>query len=123
MAITEARPGQRADQAHEPPVSPRRHPILVWLTTTDHKKIGIMYLVNSYFWFGVAGLLAVFIRAELAEPGTQFFGEERYNQLFTMHGTTMIFLFIIPILAGFGNYIVPLQIGALDMAFPRVNAL
>ena len=120
MAITEARP-EAADQAHG--VSPRRHPIAVWLTTTDHKKIGIMYLVNSYFWFGVAGLLAVFIRAELAEPGTQFFGEERYNQLFTMHGTTMIFLFIIPILAGFGNYIVPLQIGALDMAFPRVNAL
>src|SRR5512132_2266372 len=123
MAITEARPGQRADQAHEPPIGPRRHPIVVWLTTTDHKKIGIMYLVNSYFWFTVAGLLAVFVRAELAEPGTQFFGEERYNQLFTMHGTTMIFLFIIPILAGFGNYIVPLQIGALDMAFPRVNAL
>jgi cytochrome c oxidase subunit I len=123
MAITEARPGQRADQAQEPPISPRRHPIVEWLTTTDHKKIGIMYLVNSYLWFGVAGLLAVFIRAELAEPGTQFFGEERYNQLFTMHGTTMIFLFIIPILAGFGNYIVPLQIGALDMAFPRVNAL
>src|SRR5918996_1364449 len=123
MAITEARPGQRADQAHGQPVSPRRHPIVVWLTTTDHKKIGIMYLVNSYFWFGVAGLLAVFVRAELAQPGTQFFGEERYNQLFTMHGTTMIFLFIIPILAGFGNYIVPLQIGPLDMAFPRVNAL
>ena len=121
MAITEARPEAAADQAHG--VSPRRHPIVEWLTTTDHKKIGIMYLVNSYFWFGVAGLLAVFIRAELAEPGTQFFGEERYNQLFTMHGTTMIFLFIIPILAGFGNYIVPLQIGALDMAFPRVNAL
>ena len=121
MAITEARPEAAADQAHG--IGPRRHPIAVWLTTTDHKKIGIMYLVNSYFWFGVAGLLAVFIRAELAEPGTQFFGEERYNQLFTMHGTTMIFLFIIPILAGFGNYIVPLQIGALDMAFPRVNAL
>ena len=121
MAITEARPEAAADQAHG--IRPRRHPILVWLTTTDHKKIGIMYLVNSYFWFGVAGLLAVFIRAELAEPGTQFFGEERYNQLFTMHGTTMIFLFIIPILAGFGNYIMPLQIGALDMAFPRVNAL
>ena len=94
-----------------------------WLTTTDHKKIGIMYLVNSYFWFGVAGLLAVFIRAELAQPGTQYFEEQPYNGLFTMHGTTMIFLFIIPILAGFGNYIVPLQIGALDMAFPRVNAL
>jgi cytochrome c oxidase subunit 1 len=121
MAITQERSEAAADAAHG--ISPRRHPIAVWLTTTDHKKIGIMYLVNSYFWFGVAGLLAVFIRAELAEPGTQFFGEERYNQLFTMHGTTMIFLFIIPILAGFGNYIVPLQIGALDMAFPRVNAL
>jgi cytochrome c oxidase subunit I len=121
MAITEQRPEAAADAAHG--ISPRRHPIAAWLTTTDHKKIGIMYLVNSYFWFGVAGLLAVFIRAELANPGTQYFGEERYNQLFTMHGTTMIFLFVIPMLAGFGNYIVPLQIGALDMAFPRVNAL
>jgi cytochrome c oxidase subunit 1 len=121
MAITQARPEAVADAAHG--IGPRRHPIAVWLTTTDHKKIGIMYLVNSYFWFMVAGLLAVFVRAELAQPGTQFFGEERYNQLFTMHGTTMIFLFVIPILAGFGNYIVPLQIGALDMAFPRVNAL
>ena len=121
MAITQARPEAAADAAHG--ISPRRHPIADWLTTTDHKKIGIMYLVNSYFLFGVAGLLAVFIRAELAEPGTQFFAEQRYNELFTMHGTTMIFLFIIPILAGFGNYIVPLQIGALDMAFPRVNAL
>jgi cytochrome c oxidase subunit 1 len=118
MAVTEVRP-----EAAPPGVSPRRHPIVQWLTTTDHKKIGIMYLVNSYFWFAVAGLLAVFIRVELAQPGTQFFGEQRYNELFTMHGTTMIFLFIIPILAGFGNYIVPLQIGALDMAFPRVNAL
>ena len=121
MAITEARPEAAADEAHG--IGPRRHPIAVWLTTTDHKKIGIMYLVNSYFWFGVAGLLAVFIRAELAQPGTQYFEEQAYNGLFTMHGTTMIFLFIIPILAGFGNYIVPLQIGALDMAFPRVNAL
>src|SRR5215216_1794993 len=121
MAITEQRSEAAADASHG--IGPRRHPIAAWLTTTDHKKIGIMYLVNSYFWFGVAGLLAVFIRAELAQPGTQYFGEERYNQLFTMHGTTMIFLFIIPILAGFGNYIVPLQIGALDMAFPRVNAL
>jgi cytochrome c oxidase subunit 1 len=121
MAITQARPEAAADAAHG--ISPRRHPIADWLTHTDHNKIWIMYLVNSYFWFGVAGLLAVFIRAELAQPGTQYFGEERYNQLFTMHGTTMIFLFIIPILAGFGNYIVPLQIGALDMAFPRVNAL
>src|SRR5918992_315894 len=121
MAITEASPEAAAEAAHG--IGPRRHPITVWLTTTDHKKIGIMYLVNSYLWFAVAGLLAVFIRAELAQPETQFFAEQRYNELFTMHGTTMIFLFVIPILAGFGNYIVPLQIGALDMAFPRVNAL
>src|SRR5919112_3957119 len=121
MAITEARPEAAAEAAYG--IGPRRHPITVWLTTTDHKKIGIMYLVNSYLWFAVAGLLAVFIRAELAQTGTQFFSEQRYNELFTMHGTTMIFLFVIPMLAGFGNYIVPLQIGALDMAFPRVNAL
>jgi cytochrome c oxidase subunit 1 len=121
MAITQARPEAAADAAHG--IGPRRHPIAAWLTTTDHKKIGIMYLVNSYLFFGVAGLLAMFIRTELAQPGTQFFNEQQFNELFTMHGTTMIFLFIIPILAGFGNYIVPLQIGALDMAFPRVNAL
>src|SRR6266702_1067637 len=122
MAITEARPeALPAGEAHG--IAPQRHPIWEWLTTTDHKKIGIMYLVNSYFWFGVAGMLAEFMRTELAKPGVTFFDENQFNQLFTMHGTTMIFLFIIPILAGFANYIVPLQIGALDMAFPRVNAL
>ena len=121
MAITEARP--EAAGSGSPELRSGQHPVMQWLTTTDHKKIGIMYLVNSYFWFGVAGMLAVFMRTELAKPGAQFFGDERFNELFTMHGTTMIFLFIIPILAGFGNYIVPLQIGALDMAFPRVNAL
>ena len=121
MAITEARP--EATPSGPPAISPQRHPIWEWLTTTDHKKIGIMYLVNSYIFFAVAGLLAEFMRTELAKPGTQFFNEEQFNQLFTMHGTTMIFLFVIPILAGFANYIVPLQVGALDMAFPRVNAL
>src|SRR6266536_1262467 len=121
MAITEVRP--EAAPSGSPAIGYQRHPIWEWLTTTDHKKIGIMYLVNSYIFFAVAGLLAMFIRTELAEPGTQFFNEQQYNELFTMHGTTMIFLFVIPILAGFANYIVPLQIGALDMAFPRVNAL
>ncbi len=121
MAITEARP--EASPSDSPAIGYQRHPIWEWLTTTDHKKIGIMYLVNSYIFFGVAGLLAMFIRTELAQPGTQFFNEQQFNELFTMHGTTMIFLFVIPILAGFANYIVPLQIGALDMAFPRVNAL
>jgi cytochrome c oxidase subunit 1 len=122
MAITEA-PREAAPSPGAPTLAPRRHPIMEWLTTTDHKKIGLMYLINSYFWFAVAGLLAVFIRSELARPGEQFFDADQFNQLFTMHGTTMIFLFVIPILAGFANYIVPLQIGALDMAFPRVNAL
>src|SRR5262249_28584299 len=95
-----------------------------WLTTTDHKKIGILYIVNSFIFFFIGGLLALGVRTELAQPGLQFVHDESvYNQLFTMHGTVMIFLFIIPMLAGFGNYVAPLQIGAPDMAFPRINAL
>ena len=94
-----------------------------WLTTTDHKKIGILYLINSFIFFFLAGLLALGVRVELAQPGLQFVTDQTYNELFTMHATAMIFLFIIPILAGFANYIVPLQIGAPDMAFPRINAL
>ena len=95
-----------------------------WLTTTDHKKIGIMYVANSFLFFFIGGLLALGVRTELAQPGLQFVSNEGiYNQLFTMHATVMIFLFIIPMLAGFGNYVVPLQIGAPDMAFPRINAL
>jgi cytochrome c oxidase subunit 1 len=95
-----------------------------WLTTTDHKKIGILYVANSFLFFFIGGVLALFVRAELAQPGLQYVKDElTYNQLFTMHATVMIFLFIIPILAGFGNFAVPLQIGAPDMAFPRINAL
>jgi cytochrome c oxidase subunit 1 len=95
-----------------------------WVTTTDHKRIGILYLVNSFIFFFLAGLMALGVRTELAQPGLQVVHDEAvYNQLFTMHGSVMIFLFIIPILAGFGNYVVPLQIGAPDMAFPRINAL
>jgi cytochrome c oxidase subunit I len=102
----------------------RRSSLYEWVTTTDHKKIGILYVVNSLIFFILAGLLALGVRTELAVPGIQFVHDEGvYNQLFTMHGTVMIFLFIIPILAGFGNYVVPLQIGAPDMAFPRINAL
>ncbi len=109
---------------HPPTTAPAyRTGLYEWLTTTDHKKIGILYLTNSFVFFFLAGLLALGIRAELAQPGLQFFKEGFYNELFTMHGTTMIFLFIIPMLAGFGNYVVPLQIGAPDMAFPRINAL
>jgi cytochrome c oxidase subunit 1 len=95
-----------------------------WLTTTDHKKIGILYLVNSFVFFFIGGIFALLVRTELARPGLQILHDELlYNQLFTMHGTVMIFLFIIPVLVGFGNYVVPLQIGAPDMAFPRINAL
>ncbi|MHB8891979.1 MAG: cytochrome c oxidase subunit I [Candidatus Limnocylindrales bacterium] len=94
-----------------------------WLTTTDHKKIGILYLINSILFFLAGGILALVVRVELAQPGLQFLDEAFYNQAFTMHASFMLFLFVIPILAGFGNYAVPLQIGAPDMAFPRINAL
>ena len=96
---------------------------LDWMTTTDHKKIGIMYLVNSFAFFFVAGVLAILIRTQLARPDNTVLSAQTYNETFTMHGTIMIFLVILPLLSGFGNYFVPLQIGALDMAFPRVNAL
>src|SRR3954465_9862029 len=106
-----------------PAATTYRSGLYEWLTTTDHKKIGIMYLVNSMIFFFIAGLLALGVRTELAQPGLQFVTDLQYNELFTMHATFMIFLFVIPILAGFGNYVVPLQIGAPDMAFPRINAL
>src|SRR5512146_423541 len=97
--------------------------LYAWLPTTDHKKIGIMYLINSFVFFFIAGLMALMVRTELAQPGLQFVTDLQYNELFSMHATFMIFVFIIPILAGFANYVVPLQIGAPDMAFPRINAL
>ena len=105
------------------PAPGRRGGLLSWLTTTDHKKIGILYFINSFSFFAIGGIFALLMRLELARPGSQFFKPHAYNQIFTLHGTLMIFLFIFPILSGFGNYFVPLQIGALDMAFPRVNAL
>src|SRR6476660_2030782 len=91
-----------------------------WITTTDHKKIGLMYLITGFFFFVVGGMEALLIRTQLAEPNGKVLDPETYNQIFTMHGTTMIFLFVIPVLAGFGNYIVPLMIGARDMAYPRM---
>ncbi len=94
-----------------------------WVTTTDHKKIGILYIINSFVFFFIGGLLAIGVRTELAMPGLQFVTDQTYNEMFTMHATFMIFLFVIPMLAGFGNYVVPLQIGAPDMAFPRINAM
>jgi cytochrome c oxidase subunit 1 len=113
-----------ATTALTPAAATYRSGLYEWLTTTDHKKIGILYVVNSFIFFFLAGILALLVRSELAQPGIQFLQDEHvYNQLFTMHGTVMIFLFIIPMLVGFGNYVVPLQLGAPDMAFPRINAL
>ncbi len=94
-----------------------------WVTTTDHKKIGILYVINSFVFFFLGGILAMVVRTELAAPGLQFVTDQTYNEVFTMHATFMIFLFVIPMLAGFGNYVVPLQLGAPDMAFPRINAM
>ena len=93
-----------------------------WVTTVDHKRIGILYLYTTFFFFAVGGLMALAIRLQLEHANNQVVSAESYDRLFTMHGTTMIFLFVIPVMAAFGNYLVPLQIGARDMAFPRLNA-
>ena len=94
-----------------------------WLTTTDHKRIGLLYLCTTFVFFLVGGAEALLMRIQLGAPDNTFLTPTAYNQLFTLHGTTMIFLFVVPMMAGFANYIVPLQIGARDMAFPRLNAL
>jgi cytochrome c oxidase subunit 1 len=94
-----------------------------WLTTVDHKKIGIMYGATAMTFFCIAGLEALLIRAQLAQPEGQVLSPEAYNQAFTLHGTTMVFLVVMPLLAAFANYLIPLMIGARDVAFPRLNAL
>jgi cytochrome c oxidase subunit 1 len=94
-----------------------------WVSTVDHKKIGIMYGVGAMFFFVVGGIEALLIRLQLAAPDGQVLSAEIYNQVFTMHGVTMVFLFIMPLAAAFANYLIPLQIGARDVAFPRLNAL
>ncbi|MGN9806090.1 aa3-type cytochrome oxidase subunit I [Micromonospora sp. L32] len=93
------------------------------LGTTDAKQIGLLYLATSFIFFIIGGVLALLVRIELARPGLQILSAEQYNQSFTMHGTIMLLLFATPLVFGFGNYIVPLQIGAPDVAFPRLNAL
>ncbi len=90
---------------------------------TDHKVIGIQYIVTTFFFFVAGGLMAMLMRAELAQPGTQFVDPNTFNGLFSVHASLMIFLFIIPVFAGIANYVIPLMIGAPDMAFPRLNAL
>jgi cytochrome c oxidase subunit I len=95
-----------------------------WITTTDHKKIGYLYLITSFVYFLIAGVMALVIRAQLFAPGLEIVAtKEQYNQLFTMHGTIMLLMFATPLFAGFANFLMPLQIGAPDVAFPRLNAL
>ena len=101
---------------------PKGNLIYKLITTTDHKLIGIMYCVACFMFFFIGGLLALLMRAELAQPGLQFLSNEQYNQLFTMHGGIMLLFYATPIVFGFANLVLPLQIGAPDVAFPRLNA-
>src|SRR4051812_47579488 len=94
-----------------------------WVTTTDHKRIGILYMVTTFVFFLMGGTEALMMRLQLGAPDNTLISPQTYNALFTIHGTTMIFLFVVPMMAGFGNYFVPLMIGARDMAFPKLNAL
>ncbi|MDQ3353799.1 MAG: cbb3-type cytochrome c oxidase subunit I, partial [Actinomycetota bacterium] len=132
MALTEERPPLELTTGEEPvvhkPLGAFTRPSSSegwrsWLTTVDHKKIGILYGATAMTFFAIGGLEALLIRAQLAQPNGQVVSPEVYNQLFTMHGTTMVFLVIMPMLAGFSNYLIPLMIGARDVAFPRLNAL
>ncbi|HTE62219.1 MAG TPA: cbb3-type cytochrome c oxidase subunit I, partial [Solirubrobacteraceae bacterium] len=93
-----------------------------WFTTTDHKRIGILYLWTVAAFFVLGGVEALLMRLQLGTPENTLLTPERYNQLFTMHGTTMIFLVVVPVWTGLANYLLPLMIGARDVAFPRLNA-
>jgi cytochrome c oxidase subunit 1 len=100
----------------------RRGRVASWVTTVDHKRIGILYMATALVFFAAGGILALLIRAQLATPNEHVVTRNAYNELFTIHGTTMIFLFIVPFWAGLANFLVPLMVGARDMAFPRLNA-
>src|SRR6201996_4290401 len=108
---------ETAAQRGRPPLSV----VHEWITTVDHKKIGIMYIVYALIFLVIAGFMAVLMRIQLAIPHNHFVSPQVFNRLFTMHGTTMVFFVGMPVLLGFGNYLVPLMIGARDMAFPRLN--
>ncbi|GAA1401720.1 cytochrome c oxidase subunit I [Kitasatospora putterlickiae] len=121
-------------QPPHPPRTPRperrraargRHgrALVGWLTTTDHKRIGTLYITTSFLFFLLGGLMAMLMRIELARPGLQLLSNEEFNQLFTLHGTIMLLMFATPLFAGFANWIMPLQLGAPDVAFPRLNAI
>jgi cytochrome c oxidase subunit 1 len=106
-----------------PAPPPERIGILGWLTTTNHKHIGILYIVTTLGFFALSGLMAMLIRADLTVPEHPLVGRQFYAEMFTLHGTGMIFLVIAPFGLGIANYILPLQVGAPDMAYPRLNAL
>jgi cytochrome c oxidase subunit 1 len=119
-----ASPGRLAPGSATHSVRVRRRGIGAWLTTTDHKKIGLMYIISTFVFFLLGGLAALMVRTQLALPESPPFQDETYNQIFTIHATVMLFLFIIPFgVGGLGNYLVPLMIGARDVAFPKINAL
>jgi cytochrome c oxidase subunit I len=129
MAITQpesetttARVTQRRPQILTRAVRPESGGWTSWITTTDHKKIGILYLYTTLVFFLLGGVEALLLRIQLGAPDNTFLSPEKYNQIFTMHGTTMIFLVVVPVWAGFANYLLPLMIGARDVAFPRINA-
>ncbi len=121
---TATAPAPSSTQAFGTPSVERKGNIFVkWVTTTDHKTIGYLYLISSFVFFMIGGIMALIMRAQLFEPGLKIVGTgEQYNQLFTMHGTIMLLLFATPLFAGFANVAMPLQIGAPDVAFPRLNA-
>ena len=125
MSTTTAPARPRAASPFGTPKVERKGNILVrWITSTDHKVIGYLYLITSFIYFCVGGVMALIIRAQLFEPGLEIVQtREQYNQLFTMHGTIMLLMFATPLFFGFANTLMPLQIGAPDVAFPRLNAL
>jgi cytochrome c oxidase subunit 1 len=109
-------------EAHPVPTWHRGR-VASWLVTTDHKRIGILYTATAGVFFLLAGLMAALVRTQLAQAGQEVVTRDNYNELVTIHGTAMVFLVVVPVLAGLGNFLVPLMIGAPDMAFPRLNAL
>ena len=119
---TSTRALEAIDETSPPAPPPGSGVVFEWLTTVDHKKIGLMYIVYALLFLVVAGVQALLMRIQLAVPNNHFVSPQTFNRLFTMHGTAMIFFVAVPVLFGFGNYLIPLMIGARDMAFPRLNA-
>ena len=120
MSANETHDGEQAEKSY----LRAKDGLLSWLVTVDHKRIGMMYLVATLFFFMVAGLLAIALRTELFTPGQDFMSAQTYNQVFTLHGAIMVFLFIIPsVPAALGNFLLPLMLGARDVAFPKLNLM